>query len=432
MAISVAVTNHTSTSGTPAPISQGYTGVGFVPKALMLMWAFASSVGSDVRSSWGFSAASGSSDYRHAYAFSDDNITPTAAVIENETNAFFKVTNLSGVPSAEDIATLTSFDSDGFTMNHTTITTLNRPFTSFALAGADLTNVATGKFGIGTATTSLPVTGVGFQPDCVLFFAAAASAADTVAPARANSTATFGFASGASNQGCVGTRIKDNVATSVSRGVLLSSSCYKFLTDAGGQGEGALTTFDSDGFTINRTEAGVADYRVYFLALKGGAYKVLNFTGSTTATTQQVTGAGFTPKAVLLLSGCKAPSSSNSAHAKRALGVAVSSSADWAGWFGDKDAVNPQDSSQRTSTSAAITICTEGGGATIVDQATLSTFDSDGFTLNWGTASGTGKDILALCIGDTVVSSSGTTSAASIASTLHPRAYGASATLLRS
>jgi len=398
MALSVAVTNHV----TPVIAqSQPYV-VGFLPKALLGFFQYATATGNAIRSSWGFAAAAGSGDQRVVYAYAEDANTPTLGIALEEDTPFYRIYNFSGAPNLEESAPLTSFDSGGgggFTLNHQTLTTGARPFSTLALGGADLTNVKTGKFTLNQSTGAQSVTGVEFQPDCVIFFASAAAAADTLGATQSNSTAMMGWATGSSAQGVAATRVKDSANPSVSRRMQLTNRCIKFLTDAGGQGEAHLTQFTSDGFDLNVDEAAVGAYRVYYIALKGGSYAAGAFNGRTTNGSQTVSGFGsFTPKVVLFLSANQATSSANNAHARRSLGVDANGTR-WGGWFGDQDAVNPSNNSHRTVTTKSITMATEGN-PTVNAEASITGFGSGSFDLDWTTTNGVANEVMFLAIGD--------------------------------
>jgi hypothetical protein len=112
----------------------------------------------------------------------------------------------------------------------------------------------------------------------------------------------------------------------------------------------------------------------------------------------RTTGVGFTPKAILLFSNGQTGTGVAS-HARLSIGMGTSASQRHASWTGDKDAsaTSVNDTSQQTDQILTIAVETT---PTVSAEADLSSLDSDGFTLNYGTADGTAYGFSYLAIGE--------------------------------
>lgn len=127
-------------------------------------------------------------------------------------------------------------------------------------------------------------------------------------------------------------------------------------------------------------------------------FKVVEFASPAGTGTQAITGVGFQPKAIILI-GSSGTGTGYSSGAFFNLGWATSSSDD--GQIGQR-----LDNGASPGGNWAFTYpaTTRAYGANS-GNATLSSFDSDGFTLNWSNATGvSGLKITALCFGGSTLS----------------------------
>ena len=99
-----------------------------------------------------------------------------------------------GTPTLGAEAELTSFDSDGFTLNWTTNESRADIIYYVALGGSDLTNALASSFTLTTGAGSQSVTGLGFQPDFLMFLSIDSASMDTNLTVA---SASIGFASSA-------------------------------------------------------------------------------------------------------------------------------------------------------------------------------------------------------------------------------------------
>ncbi len=141
-----------------------------------------------------------------------------------------------------------------------------------------------------------------------------------------------------------------------------------------------LTSMDTDGFTINYTVAPGTTRYLGALALKGGKYKVAAGTQKTSTGTQGYSGIGFQPKGLLLMGTNRAATTSvDAAVASFSVG-ATDGTSQGAMWGSSTDNVGTTDENMATRTNICLLHATNP--STINAEASISSFGSDGYTLN--------------------------------------------------
>jgi hypothetical protein len=379
----------TKSTNTSVPVNQSVTGVGFQPKALVFFWTAQTSAGAAAEVSTGVGMCTSSSNERAIAVAADDDVSLGDAVSRQSQSSCIIILN-PDTPLFRAEAALASLDSDGFTLTWTTNDSVGTLIHYIALGGSDLTNATASSFTLASGTGSQSITGLGFQPDFLIFASIDDSPMDQTDTAKAS--LSLGFASSASAEGSIAVSLTptDN-AISDSQVRQRTDSA---LNEVGPNGADDLladvTSFDSDGFTINKSTN--ADTTVvHFLALKGGQYKVGSFNKDTSTSVpfdQSVTGIGFRPVGLLFaanglsssttiqqegrlsLSGTDGPPATNQAASEEGI------------WIHDADALTRTDANMRTSTTKVGTLATQ---STLVSEADTKSFDSGGFTLTWTT-----------------------------------------------
>lgn len=246
-----------------------------------------------------------------------------------------------------------------------------------------------GDFQINTSTGNQSVTGVGFEPKALIFFVNP-NTADIDSP---DLTANHNFGIGMTD----GTRefamshLSPNGAT-LEAGYMMQADdrCIIFITGASTRYGASIVSLDSDGFTINVDEAPGVGYQIGYLALGGDNLtnvRVDDFdTKSGTTGNQAYTGVGFKPDGLIAFSLGHSHAYSNStiradaclstlgftdgtndrcvSNWLRAAGVIV----------GNRHCIQSNNAFLRM---------IEGDSPNYRAVATHSSFDADGFTLNF-------------------------------------------------
>ncbi len=253
----------------------------------------------------------------------------------------------------------------------------------------------TGNFALNTSTGNQAVTGVGFLPKIVLFFASENTADGVIA----DQNVCIGAGISSTERAMATVNDEDNVTTTDSSRVVSNVECLH-LQSPGSTGTirviADLVSLDADGFTIDITTAPGSAHRVGYLALAGDdltnvAIGTFNPSGSTG--NQAVTGIGFQPDAMLLLhNGTNVAAGAVTEHTL-GFGWAVSTSE--RGWIGtaSDNGAGTSDTFRRQQTDTCIGDLNFSGG-TLSGLADFVSFDADGFTVNWSTAGASGDDYI--------------------------------------
>jgi hypothetical protein len=366
------------------------TGVGFQPKVVLFRYNMSPTDASQSDSVIGFGVGISSSDRRTAGDYENHNLTTSNhAAWNQDTYCIY-------TPSGSARADFVSMDSDGFTVNWVGASQMKVQY--LALGGDALTNYKTGVGSAKTTTGNQSYTGVGFQPTALIVWAGKFST--TPLDQSTNGNGLFGFATSSNARGMVAWRNLNNSNPQVAK---RRQSTQRVLSSTTTFTEADFVSFDSDGFTLNYTTAGGNADIFYYLALRGPHVKVSSFNQPTTTGNQSLTGAGFMPKAAIMMSAndVSANNDAAQAHARASFGWATGTSERASLWIGETDNVSPTVAWRDHDSTKLIKLMTEssGGSPTVNAAADHVSFDSDGQTINWTTADGTARQILVLWIG---------------------------------
>jgi hypothetical protein len=370
---------------------QAISSVGFQPKAIMLWGTRLTAAGYGAGIGHFIGSGTSSSERWCSTIFSLDAFTNSETSRRNNSDCIVRYIQVNETQDGQ--ADLVSLDSDGFTINWS-----DAPASAFiihylALGGADITNAKAGFTSVTSGTGDKVFTGVGFQPEFLLLSSNGTSA--TTAQAQAN----IHLAAASSTSRVVASSFKDRdlVTTTETGTYQRNDKVFAQIASTSDTvaSEGTLASFDSDGFTINYTTG--AALAIGYLALRGGSFFVGSDTQKTTTGTEATTGVGFTPKGVFFWSSNQANSSSISSTAKYSI-FAADGTTEGGVWFQSLDAAADGTSDMRTVTDKALGFSTQA--STTDAEADLSSFDSDGFTLNWTTADATAREFLFAAFGD--------------------------------
>lgn len=277
------------------------------------------------------------------------------------------------------VGTLTSFDTDGFTIN---ISTYNFA-RSIQYCAMLLDNAAVlGSQSFPASTGTQAYTGAGFTPTGLILASVRASAVDT-SEDHANMMIGLASGTGATEECSISTFDEDNVGDTNTKRHVDTGACYATLDSSGIAEEATLSSLDSDGFTLNVSNAGASKF---FAVCLGGGTKVKNTESLNSGTgTQAFTGAGFTPEAVLAISVGDATIDTVTDTMLASVGMASGASASGAkGYFGT-DAYAKGGQYQLWYDATAIYQKRNVSG-TVQYEMDISSLDSDGWTGNVTTA----------------------------------------------
>jgi hypothetical protein len=383
--------------------NQAITGVGFQPKAIIFWGFYNPTADGSIANVTPFYGIVSDTTHRGAVNFaSTDNVSPLSQTVRGHAND--KVIYATGTAATIRLAAdLVSFDADGFTINWSTVQATGYIVNYMCLGGADLTNAIVLQNTTKTTTGSQGYTGAGFKPDALITI----SAGHGTAPDNTQQNIPHPFMSfaTATAQKALSLSYEDDGASHALPQTQQKTDVLSLINGVGTQTlDATLTSLDTDGFTLNYGAADATARYFWTLCLKGGQYKVGVDTQNTSASTKATTGVGFVPTGLLLMSQGQAASTSIQNAGRQSFGGASATNARGAIALDNQYNATTTSASENLDRANIIKVITAGHGTpTVVSAADLSSFDSDGFTLNWGTADATAREFIYMAFGSTAI-----------------------------
>ena len=296
-------------------------------------------------------------------------------------------------------ADLSSWNSTGFTLNWTTNTASTGYVVHYLAIGGYEVSAKVFTWVLPVFTGNQSVTGVTFQPNLVLCFHAGPGFTSTPPNSSTHSTLGLSAMDDAGNQWANAYMDADSANPAATYRYQRTTKAIAILSTSGTVAkEASWVSMDSDGFTVNFSSTDFQASKAMCLALKGVAAYPGSFNKSTAAATatQTVTGVPFKPKAVLLASVQGVTSSSVGTVARLGLGASNVStngaSALQSTGGGSKSSVDSIDK-----TSKAF-VKVDNSTPAIDAEATVTGFNTDGFTLSWSTNDSVATEVLYLAV----------------------------------
>jgi len=377
--------------------NQAVTGVGFQPKIVLFFPTINTADGINVHAHASIGAGISSTE-RFSLTANSEHSVGTSDTTREDSAALCIQVNAEGTGTAKYEADLVSLDADGFTINVTTAPGSAFRVGYLAIGGDDLTNVDISNFALNTSTGNQSVTGLGFQPDAMIFI----SKTENSIGSQSNFHFMLGFAVSSTKRGVMDLASQNGQATSNTNRYQIIDKCISGLSSGGGLTmEADFVSFDADGFTIDITNAGGTADIVHWIAFKGGQYDVGSFNSQTSSGNFSKTGVGFTPTNLILTSFLNATAGTVQTGNEFSLGVASSSTERFSAGENDEDG---QASTESNSYSDDGKIYLNYNfGQTKNGDIDFVSFDGDGFTLNQTDADPSANEILYMTMGSTGV-----------------------------
>ena len=377
--------------------SQTITGVGFLPKVIIFWWTRQTSYGELAGISMGYGFAT---NYTGAYqnrgvAFASNDAAVSSVAGRRRSDAYSIIILSSGTPALGAQANVTAYTNDGFILNWQTNEVRADIVHFVALGGSDLTAARTGSFDLATGTGTQDITGVGFQPDFVMFLWTFTEAADTNA---AHAEVGMGLAASSTKRGAIVANSRNGRGTMDTWQQQRTDSCILLLDPTSG-GQDAIADFNqflADGFRLSKSDGPATNTPIFYLALKGGEYDVGSFDSSTTSGNQDITGVGFQPKLALLVTQGRSTSTSIGSTAELMFGAATASTERGVAWFEDPDNLLDSDNEMETLDTTVVRWRDRTAADTfsLRGSADFVSFLPNGFRLNWASVEATGRQII--------------------------------------
>lgn len=370
--------------------SQAYTGIGFRPQAILVYTSGQTSTGaSDSSYNFGYGMYDGTTQgCVGIYGSDGDSHDALPSTMQSDKLLYLVQIGVN--------ASATSLDADGFTINWlSTYPSLRIYVTAFA--GFDNAKV---KRLVGpTATGTKAYTGFGFKPDSLITIGANNANTPTDYSADADSMLGIGMCDSSLNQSGVGIGCAYGYDSST-YGLMYPSSMWAIPSCSGAaiNERMTVTSLDSDGFTLNVNTLTTSSAYLWTLALKGGSCNGHTLTQPNATTgAQSVTGKTFTPTGMFAISYSAVASSSATSNAKIMLGSASSSSSRGTVMHYQANATTSDISEHN---SGSLVLAHVNTTPTVVASADFTSFNSDGYTVNWSAADATQRSHFVMLWGD--------------------------------
>ncbi len=352
------------------------TDPGFLPTAILFWGMNSSATGNMVDINIGWGATSGAGEEFNVGLFDDDGVTTS----DNRRRVNTTKCVSFGVTTVAEAADLSSFDATGFTLDYTAQDGNARRWGYLALKGVE---AQTKEFTQHTSNANLAVTGIGFEPECLLVTHIGSTSNDASVD---DIVAGIGAATSTTARSALCISLDDAAGAAVCDRRYVTDKIVTILTPPTPTlaGEADLVTFDSDGFTLAWTSVDGTARKMFGIAFRKTAvqaiaYDVGEMVVPAAAGNLSITGVGFRPKGILLFSTL---STGLTGHGYFLFGAASGVSNQWAVGNVMTDGAGTTVCDSRLSTSVCLTANDNG---TLSVEASLVSFDSDGFTLNFST-----------------------------------------------
>jgi hypothetical protein len=397
MALSFYSGTFTMTSGVT---TQAVSGVGFQPKVILFYWTRATAEGFVAGQAAGIGVAvDRATDQQSCISwFSTDGASPTSSVTHKSVADCIR--NISAVtPAWNIIASISSFDSDGFTINKTTNDGTSLNIIKFMCwGGSDITDAHFAEYTGPTAggTGNRAFTGVGFQGNFLMTLAMPRPATGGTT-SNTDMALSIGAAVSSSNRACV-SHWSDSGSSSTG-----ASQCESYFNSAkclaiynagiGGVDHLAdFVSFDSDGFTLNYSTAVTSSYRFFGLVLQGSfqAHVGTQARKVTTTGTVDYTSIGFQPVGLIVAGMFATADATETAGAHLCLG-ATDGTRQHSIAFQDAATISTDVNSYSNASNVYSQI---SNVTTVAAQAAWSSWLSNGYQLNWGTVDGNARQFM--------------------------------------
>lgn len=260
------------TAGTTG--NQAITGVGFQPDVVILFscGGTTSNVNRD-GAVYGLGFATSSTNQVCTATVSKDAVATKSTKRYqrgDNTACFALIDNVTTTSKALE-GSFVSMDSDGFTINWTTVAAAgaSKIISYIAINGGSYKCGAITAPVSGTAPVSQATTGVGFQPTGLIMASACGTASSSIG---ANNKMCFGSGSSSTTRGCAFSGDNDATANDITMAVNKNAKIITNYTIVGAEGsstinaEADLTSLDADGFTLSWTTRDTNAYESIYLA----------------------------------------------------------------------------------------------------------------------------------------------------------------------
>lgn len=328
----------------------------------------------------------------------DANATADAQKGYNETS-FIRCITTTGATACQ--LSFNSWITDGVRFNIDTNPSAARYLTCYFVGGTDAANSFADAFNPSNLTTVQDITAPGFEPDLVFFFSG-----NTNSSAVTDAQMSLGVChnDGAATQGCISFFDDNGADVTVVDTQLRNDRAIAQVSSGTEDYNTTISAFDSSGFSLQNSANASSD-RFLYLALKfnNSPDISIDFIDGPTATgNYSSTAPAFQPDFMMLLMSDN--TSANTVQGADGLAIYATD--------GTNGYTNVYHSTDAVDTSVCKSLVADSihdltGSNSDLHVGTFTSFDTNGFTLNFTTAPATARKWLCLTVGDAVSEGAG-------------------------
>lgn len=279
-----------------------------------------------------------------------------------------------------------SFISGGVRLNYSTAVSSKRA----SLVAFTGVSAASDTVALGTGTSAIDITAPGFTPDVVFLLSTNGTFAQTTTNFFG---AAFGIAVRTGEQFGVSWIEADSAADGAPVQQIRNDCGHLQANSSTGALDYKITVsdFDANGFSLTPSASAGSDTLAY-LALKfdnSNGFKLVELTTPTATGSQAITGVGFRPQlALIVLTNMEAMNTAGASDLSGALSFGFLGGEHWATSFAMDYGAATTDTASNVKQQAVLS---GDGPTTTAMEATLTSMDSDGMTLNWSAVQANAK-----------------------------------------
>lgn len=317
-------------------------------------------------------------------------VNPQVGSSSNVSTACIRVVK-SSVPAFAIDGAMQSFDSNGFTINWTTVDALPRRINYYAISAPSGVDISCGTFTNTSGVGSQSIAGVGFKPDALIFKHDFTSGTihDDVGCAI-NGVGAWALSMFSANASPTNTaEIYDN-----------ARRCIMNWGNGATQCEIEVTSYDADGFTINKITQDTVLRPYNFIAIRGVSMScgtMVSRGGG--GQSRSVTGLSFAPLGVMIVGsqmGSTVAAMAQTRGVSRSYAFALSAGQQAVGAYEDGDGLVTSKNCHYWSSSHVHAIT---NSASLVQRGALTSLNADGFTITWDTSDGIPRQMFYIAFG---------------------------------
>lgn len=368
------------TSGSSGSVA--VTGIGFQPKLVIFFPTRRTSLGAGSTANQSMGASTGSGNNFTAFCVRDEDGQSTSDSGRTWSNSHCILSYNQSSDTVDYSATMTSLDSDGFTVNFDDAPGGNRICGYLCIGGSDVSAVEVGSYQLDSSKTAgqtqdITLSGA-FQPTGLILASAYSDSSSETAETDANMG--FGFTDFTSQYG-ITMYGDDNQSTSECNHATSDTSAIIRINATGSLTDSVkVDSALSDGFRLEYVDDVAADYYGIYIAIKGPQFHAGDYDSktSTGTITSETSACGFQPQALMIFTDNTGVYNPNPNY-KQSIGITTGATENWCTSISGDDGESTTDTGSLSASKCLQNIDKDNN---IIGEQELDSFTANGFEID--------------------------------------------------